>query len=98
LLNQLADVSGGLLTGAFIFNIMRALCELLMYRPVTGSSAEYAREFLGPAYGVHHRLGSVPPEVADAVGREALNAPRDLAWASAVAPGSPPGLVLRTSR
>ncbi|MFC9549973.1 amino acid permease [Rhodococcus sp. NPDC056960] len=38
-------------TGVFIFIIMRALGELLMYRPVTGSFAEYAREFLGPAYG-----------------------------------------------
>ncbi|WP_394617183.1 amino acid permease [Lentzea sp. JNUCC 0626] len=39
------------ITGLFIFIIMRALGELLMYRPVTGSLAEYAREFLGPAYG-----------------------------------------------
>lgn len=39
------------LVGAFIFIIMRALGELLMYRPVSGSFAEYAREFLGPAYG-----------------------------------------------
>ncbi|MEU0835339.1 amino acid permease [Streptomyces sp. NPDC005969] len=38
-------------TGVFIFIIMRALGELLMYRPVAGSFAEYAREFLGPAYG-----------------------------------------------
>lgn len=38
-------------TGVFIFIIMRALGELLMYRPVSGSFAEYAREFLGPAYG-----------------------------------------------
>ncbi|MYU26216.1 amino acid permease [Streptomyces sp. SID8352] len=39
------------ITGFFIFIIMRALGELLMYRPVTGSFAEYAREFLGPFYG-----------------------------------------------
>ena len=39
------------ITGAFIFVIMRALGELLLYRPVTGSFAEYAREFLGPIYG-----------------------------------------------
>lgn len=38
-------------TGIFIFIIMRALGELLLYRPVTGSFAEYAKEFLGPAYG-----------------------------------------------
>ncbi|CAN3132099.1 amino acid permease [Mycobacterium sp. smrl_JER01] len=39
------------ITGVFIFIIMRALGELLMYRPVNGSFAEYAREFLGPLYG-----------------------------------------------
>ncbi|MGW4339050.1 amino acid permease [Rhodococcus koreensis] len=38
-------------TGVFIFIVMRALGELLMYRPVIGSFAEYAREFLGPLYG-----------------------------------------------
>jgi AAT family amino acid transporter len=38
-------------TGLFIFIIMRALGELLLYRPVSGSFAEYAREFLGPSYG-----------------------------------------------
>ncbi|WP_416416266.1 amino acid permease [Paenarthrobacter aromaticivorans] len=37
--------------GAVIFVIMRALGELLIYRPVTGSFTEYAREFLGPAFG-----------------------------------------------
>jgi amino acid transporter, AAT family len=39
------------IVGAIIFVIMRALGELLIYRPVTGSFAEYAREFLGPAAG-----------------------------------------------
>lgn len=39
------------LVGVFIFIMMRALGELLMYRPVSGSFADYAREFLGPAYG-----------------------------------------------
>ena len=39
------------ITGVFVFIIMRALGELLLYRPVTGSFAEYAREFLGPLYG-----------------------------------------------
>lgn len=39
------------LVGLFIFIIMRALGELLLYRPVNGSFAEYAREFLGPLYG-----------------------------------------------
>lgn len=39
------------ITGAFIFIIMRALGELLLYRPVTGSFAQYAKEFLGPMYG-----------------------------------------------
>ncbi|MET9804892.1 amino acid permease [Streptomyces sp. NPDC006368] len=37
--------------GVVIFFIMRALGELLMYRPVSGSFAEYAREFLGPFFG-----------------------------------------------
>ncbi len=37
--------------GIIIFFIMRALGELLMYRPVSGSFSEYAREFLGPFFG-----------------------------------------------
>ncbi|WP_405496624.1 amino acid permease [Nocardia sp. NBC_00511] len=36
-----------LAAGLAIFVIMRALGELLTYRPVTGSFAEYANEFLG---------------------------------------------------
>ncbi|WP_405136853.1 amino acid permease [Nocardia sp. NBC_01388] len=36
-----------LVAGLAIFIIMRALGELLTYRPVTGSFAEYANEFLG---------------------------------------------------
>ena len=36
---------------SIIFFIMRALGELLLYRPVSGSFAEYAREFLGPFFG-----------------------------------------------
>ncbi|MYV51904.1 amino acid permease [Streptomyces sp. SID3212] len=39
------------LAGVVIFFIMRALGELLLYRPVSGSFAEYAREFLGPFSG-----------------------------------------------
>lgn len=39
------------IVGVFIYIIMRALGEMLMYRVVSGSFAEYAREFLGPAYG-----------------------------------------------
>ncbi|GAA3737542.1 amino acid permease [Streptomyces tremellae] len=39
------------LAGLVIFFIMRALGELLLYRPVSGSFASYAREFLGPFYG-----------------------------------------------
>ncbi|MEU5363130.1 amino acid permease [Streptomyces sp. NPDC005925] len=39
------------LAGVIIFFIMRALGELLLYRPVTGSFAEYSREFLGPFFG-----------------------------------------------
>ncbi|MDJ1133236.1 amino acid permease [Streptomyces iconiensis] len=39
------------MAGVVIFFIMRALGELLMYRPVSGSFAEYAREFLGPFFG-----------------------------------------------
>ncbi|GAA5173122.1 amino acid permease [Pseudonocardia eucalypti] len=39
------------ITGVFIFIIMRALGELLLYKPVSGSFAEYAREFFGPLYG-----------------------------------------------
>jgi AAT family amino acid transporter len=37
--------------GGVIFCIMRALGELLTYRPVSGSFADYAREFLGPFAG-----------------------------------------------
>ncbi len=39
------------LAGLVIFLIMRALGELLMYRPVSGSFSEYAREFIGPFAG-----------------------------------------------
>ncbi|MFE3762356.1 amino acid permease [Streptomyces sp. NPDC059104] len=37
--------------GVIVFFIMRALGELLLYRPVSGSFADYAREFLGPFFG-----------------------------------------------
>jgi AAT family amino acid transporter len=37
--------------GTVIFFIMRALGELLTYRPVAGSFSEYAREFVGPFAG-----------------------------------------------
>src|SRR5207245_8178705 len=37
--------------GIAIFFIMRALGELLMYRPVAGSFASYAEEFVGPFAG-----------------------------------------------
>ncbi|MFD7626621.1 amino acid permease [Streptomyces sp. NPDC059851] len=37
--------------GAILFLVVRALGELLMYRPATGSFADYAREFLGPFWG-----------------------------------------------
>ncbi|MCC3313697.1 amino acid permease [Nocardia africana] len=40
-----------LAAGAVVFIIMRALGELLTYRPVSGSFAEYANEFLGPFAG-----------------------------------------------
>lgn len=36
------------LAGFVIFLVMRALGELLMHRPVSGSFAEYAGEFVGP--------------------------------------------------
>ncbi|MEU9912759.1 amino acid permease [Streptomyces sp. NPDC051001] len=39
------------IAGVIIFFIMRALGELLLYRPVSGSFAEYSREFLGPFFG-----------------------------------------------
>ncbi|MFJ6565888.1 amino acid permease [Streptomyces sp. NPDC091292] len=39
------------IAGIVIFFIMRALGELLMYRPVSGSFSEYAREFVGPFAG-----------------------------------------------
>src|SRR5690242_6733631 len=39
------------LAGVIVFFIMRALGELLLYRPVSGSFAEYSREFLGPFFG-----------------------------------------------
>jgi amino acid transporter, AAT family len=37
--------------GLVIFLLMRALGELLLYRPVAGSFAEYAEEFVGPFAG-----------------------------------------------
>ncbi|MCD2109272.1 amino acid permease [Rhodococcus erythropolis] len=37
--------------GVVVFFIMRALGELLTYRPCSGSFADYAREFLGPFAG-----------------------------------------------
>src|SRR6202007_1727664 len=37
--------------GVAIFFIMRALGELLTYRPVAGSFATYAEEFVGPFAG-----------------------------------------------
>ncbi len=37
--------------GVAIFFIMRALGELLTYRPIAGSFATYAEEFCGPFYG-----------------------------------------------
>ncbi|MEU1006907.1 amino acid permease [Streptomyces sp. NPDC005890] len=37
--------------GAVLLLVVRALGELLMYRPATGSFADYAREFLGPFWG-----------------------------------------------
>ncbi|GAA2229238.1 amino acid permease [Streptomyces amakusaensis] len=39
------------IAGVVIFFIMRALGELLMYRPVAGSFSEYAREFISPFAG-----------------------------------------------
>ncbi|GHF36984.1 alanine glycine permease [Streptomyces mashuensis] len=44
-------ILGYAIAGLVIFFIMRALGELLMYRPVSGSFSEYAREFLGPFFG-----------------------------------------------
>lgn len=38
------------LAGVVVFFIMRALGELLLYRPASGAFASYAREFLGPAW------------------------------------------------
>lgn len=37
--------------GAVVFLVVRALGELLMYRPAPGGFADYAREFLGPFWG-----------------------------------------------
>ena len=39
------------LGGVAVFFIMRALGELLLYRPVAGSFASYAEEFVGPWAG-----------------------------------------------
>ncbi|MFE6894620.1 amino acid permease [Streptomyces sp. NPDC057694] len=39
------------LAGVIVFFIMRALGELLLYRPISGSFAEYAREFISPFFG-----------------------------------------------
>ncbi|WP_405013157.1 amino acid permease [Kitasatospora sp. NBC_01539] len=44
-------ILGYAVAGVVIFVIMRALGELLTYRAVSGSFAEYAREFLGPFAG-----------------------------------------------
>ena len=44
-------VLGYALGGIIIFFIMRALGELLVYRPVAGSFASYADEFVGPFAG-----------------------------------------------
>ena len=40
-----------LVAGAVIFLMMRALGELALYRPVAGSFASYAEEFLGRRLG-----------------------------------------------
>ena len=40
--------------GIAIFFIMRALGELLVYRPVAGSFASYADEFVGPFAAFAH--------------------------------------------
>ncbi|MGW1681493.1 amino acid permease [Saccharopolyspora sp. NPDC002376] len=40
-----------LLCGIAAFFVMRALGELVLYRPVAGSFVEYAREFIGPWAG-----------------------------------------------
>src|SRR5215470_7268509 len=37
--------------GLVMFLIMRALAELLLYKPVSGSFATYAKEFVGPWAG-----------------------------------------------
>ncbi|WP_019853631.1 amino acid permease [Actinopolyspora mortivallis] len=37
--------------GVAVFFVMRALGELVLYRPVSGSFVEYAREFIGPWAG-----------------------------------------------
>ncbi|MBV8916358.1 MAG: amino acid permease [Acetobacteraceae bacterium] len=39
------------LAGATVFLVARALGEMLLYRPITGSIATYAEEFLGPWAG-----------------------------------------------
>ena len=39
-----------------MFFIMRALGELLLYRPVSGCFATYAEEFVGPWAGIHNGL------------------------------------------
>ncbi|WP_078593543.1 amino acid permease [Streptomyces sp. NRRL S-920] len=39
------------IAGAVLFLVVRALGELLLYRRVNGSFADYAREFLGPFWG-----------------------------------------------
>lgn len=49
------------LVGAFIFIIMRALGEMLLYRPVSGGFTEYAREFLGPRTGSSLAEGTGSP-------------------------------------
>src|SRR5689334_25200411 len=45
------------LGGLAVFFIMRALGELLMYRPVAGSFASYAEGFVGPWAGFFTEIG-----------------------------------------
>src|ERR1700683_900430 len=67
------DAGPGLLLGyaaggVAIFFIMRALGELLTYRPVAGSFATYAEEFCGPFAGFVTGWGLLVMWVAPGLG------------------------------
>src|SRR5690606_41450984 len=75
--------------GVAAFFVMRALGELVLYRPTSGSFGEYARTFIGPwagfASGWRYWVNWAATGVAEGAARAA-----DIAeWAPAVRRGMP---------